>query len=92
MGRVSLEKDIARSRSITVRLTELEYDVVRNDSANAGLSLSNYCRRQILKGTVSVQYSIKASMKELTAITRQMTGIGTNLNQIAKYYHTCKVR
>ena len=88
MGRTILEKEIARDRNITVRLTEAEYDVVRNDAASAGLSISNYCREQILKGAVPVQYSIKANIDELTDITRQMSGIGNNLNQIAKYYHT----
>ena len=88
MGRTSLEKEIARNRNITVRLTETEYDIVRNDAASAGLSISNYCRKQVLKGSVSVQYSIKANMEELTNITRQMFGIGNNLNQIAKYFHT----
>ena len=64
MGRTSLEKEIARNRNITVRLTETEYDIVRNDAASAGLSISNYCRKQILKGAVPVQYSIKASIRD----------------------------
>ena len=88
MGRASLENEIARNRNITVRLTETEYDIVRNDAASAGLSISNYCRKQILKGAVPVQYSIKVRMEDLISMTRQMSGIGNNLNQIAKYYHT----
>ena len=58
----------------------------------AGLSRSEYIRQLILNGTVPVRYEIVADMDDLKKLVGEYGKIGSNLNQIAKYFNTGGMR
>lgn len=86
--RPKIDHESKRGKSVNVRLTNIEYECIQESARRAGMSLSEYCRTQTLKGKVGIYYPIVADMKELREVARQLAPIGNNLNQIAQYFHT----
>ena len=74
---------------ITLKLTDIELNIVNRAATMAGLSRSEYIRQLILNGTVHVRYEIVADMDDLKKLVGE---IGSNLNQIAKYFNTGGMR
>lgn len=58
----------------------------------AGLSASAYIRKLLLKGNVNITYEVVADVPELQKLTAEFGKIGSNLNQIARYFHLGGVR
>lgn len=77
---------------ITLKLTDIELNIVNRAATMAGLSRSEYIRQLILNGTVPVRYEIVADMDDLKKLVGEYGKIGSNLNQIAKYFNTGGMR
>ena len=75
---------------ITLKLTDIELNIVNHAATMAGLSRSEYIRQLILNGTV--RYEIVADMDDLKKLVGEYGKIGSNLNQIAKYFNTGGMR
>lgn len=88
MSRPEKEKELSRSRHITLRLTETQYQTINDAAKEAKLSRSDYIRQQLLKGKVIVTYDFRVDIPELQKLTSEYHNIGNNLNQIAKYFNT----
>ena len=85
MGQPKKELPPARTRKLTVRLTEEMYDVIHKDAEAAMISDSECVRRILLKRTIkyvpTVIHDDTAILEEL----RRINKVGSNLNQIARY-------
>ena len=77
---------------ITLKLTDIELNIVNRAATMTGLSRSEYIRQLILNGTVPVRYEIVADMDNLKKLVGEYGKIGSNLNQIAKYFNTGGMR
>ena len=77
---------------ITLKLTDIELNIVNRAATMVGLSRSEYIRQLILNGTVPVRYEIVADMDDLKKLVGEYGKIGSNLNQIAKYFNTGGMR
>ena len=88
MARPKKEKDLRKSRHISLRLTETEYEVYKEFARRGGFTLSELIRRFLTNGKVSYQMPIVADMPQLKEITAQLAAIGNNLNQIARYLNS----
>ena len=71
----------------TVRMNEFEYEMVCGRAKDAGLSISNYIRHQAVFGKVENHFQIVADFPQLEVITRELSRIGNNLNQLTQYFH-----
>ena len=76
-----------RSRQLVVRFTESEFDTISSGARDAGMSLSAYVRHLAVCGKVDVHYHLARDSEDLGAILAQLGKIGSNLNQIARYYN-----
>ncbi len=76
-----------KSHLVTARLNDIQYEHVCNAANDAGLSISDYLRHQAVFGKVENHIQIVADFKELEAITRELSAIGNNLNQLTRYFH-----
>ena len=65
----------------------IELNIVNRAATMVGLSRSEYIRQLILNGTVPVRYEIVADMDDLKKLVGEYGKIGSNLNQIAKYFN-----
>lgn len=81
IGRPRKAPDEQRSESLpAVRVTAAERVFVEAQAAEAGLSLSDYCRRLILRRAIGPARST-SDEAALVALNR----VGVNLNQIARH-------
>ena len=46
----------------------------------------------VLEGKIAIRYEVVADIPELQKLTAEFGKIGSNLNQIARYFHTGGVR
>ena len=76
-----------RSRQLVVRFTESEFDTISSGAKDAGMSLSAYVRHLAVNGKVDVHYRLAHDSEDLGAVLAQLGKIGSNLNQIARYYN-----
>ena len=82
------KKDISRPYRITIRFTDTEYHHIIDTAKEAGLTLSEYIRKMTLEGKITFHFETVADMTELQKLTHEIGKIGSNLNQIAKYFNT----
>ena len=92
MTRPQKEKELSRSHHITLRLTDMEYELVMNRAKESGISRSNYIRIQRVGGAGVMKYEIVADIPELQKLTAEFGKIGNNLSQIAKYFNMGGIR
>lgn len=92
MARPKKEKELARSHLIAFRLTDVEYDLVTRMAKEAGLSASAYIRKLLLDGKINITYEVVADVPELQKLAAEFGKIGSNLNQIARYFHMGGIR
>ena len=65
MARPKKDKVLTNSHLISLRLTDTQYQVISETARQANLSLSEYIRRQLSKGKVTMKYEIVADVPEL---------------------------
>lgn len=82
IGRPKRAAGEGRAAVIALRVTEVERAEIEARAARSGLSLSDYCRRVLLK------HRVRAATAKTTqtdaAVLVEMNRIGVNLNQIAR--------
>ncbi len=87
MARPKKENELTHTQHINLRLTDTQYEIICKAAEQAGLSLSEYIRKQIMKGKVTAKYEIVADVPELKKLVAEFGKIGSNLNQIARHFN-----
>jgi len=79
------KKQNPRLKNIVIRVNDKEHKEIENKADNLGLTISDYGRQLMLKGSVlSVQKS--ESLGESTGVDRRtIIGLANNLNQLTRY-------
>ena len=72
---------------ITIRLSDELYQRIMVDAREARISPVEYVRQMITKGRVTIRQEIIAEIPELKKVIAELGKIGSNLNQIARYYN-----
>lgn len=92
MARPKKEETVFRGKRITVRFSDSEYETVNKYAREANLTVSEYIRKLAVGDTVTIRYDIVADMPELQRLAAEFGKIGSNLNQIARYFNMGGVR
>ena len=87
MARPKKETEKYRNHRITIRFTDLEYSIVETAARQTNMSLAAYVRTQVLKGQVHTKIEIVTDVPEIKKLLAEFGKIGSNLNQIAKYFN-----
>lgn len=87
MARKKMPIEEKKTHITTVRMNEFEYEMVCGRAKDTGLSISNYIRHQAVFGKVENHFQIVADFPKLEIITRELSRIGNNLNQLTQYFH-----
>ena len=88
MARPKKEKELKHNHQIMLRLTDTEYEIVAANAKHANLPLAEYARKQIMNKKVIAKYEIVADVPELKKLIAEFGKIGSNLNQIARYFNS----
>ena len=76
-----------KTHQITVRLDDLGYQMICDAAKDAGISCAEYLRQQGIFGKVERTFYVTADIPKLEELSRQLSGIGNNLNQLTQYFH-----
>lgn len=87
MARPKKENELTYTHHINLRLTNTQYEIICKAAEQADLSMSEYIRRQLIKGKVIAKYEIVADVPELKKLIAEFGKIGSNLNQIARHFN-----
>ena len=70
-----------------LRLNDTEYDIVTENAQTANLPVAEYARKQVMNQRITMKYEVVADVPELKKLISEFGKIGSNLNQIAKYFN-----
>lgn len=87
MARPKKEKELKRNHPVMLRFTDMEYEIITENAAKAGLPLAEFLRKQVMKEKVIAKYEIVADIPELKKLVAELGKIGSNLNQIARHFN-----
>ena len=87
MTRPQKETDIKREHRVTIRLTDTEFSIIENAATPAEMSISEYMRTQTMEGKVNARFEIVANVDQIKKLIGEFGKIGSNLNQIARYFN-----
>ena len=87
MTRPQKEMDVKREHRVTIRLTDIEFSIIENAAEQAEMSISEYMRTQTMEGNVTARFEIVADVDEIKKLIGEFGKIGSNLNQIARYFN-----
>lgn len=92
MARPKKEKELALGNIITIRLNDTELEHLNRSAELLNLSRPEYLRSLITEKPLELKYEIVAESSTIRELCAEVGNIGSNLNQIAKYFHTGGVR
>jgi len=75
-----------RNRAVTVRMSDSEYDSLRDKVRESGLSQQSYIISAVLDSSVTTSDTIdvlKDISRTFAGVEQQLRGLGTNVNQMA---------
>ena len=81
------EEQQRKTHNIRVRLDAAQYDLIQSAASSAGMSISEYIRRQAVYGKVEIHNHIVADFPKLEKLAQEFGAIGNNLNQLTRYFH-----
>ena len=87
MARPKKDKCITYTKDVHFRLTETEYEILQKTAQDGNLSISEYVRKVLNNQKVIVNYNLVADVPEIKKLLAEFGKIGSNLNQIAKYFN-----
>ena len=87
MVRPKKQKELKRNHHIMLRLNDTEYDIVTENAQTANLPVAEYARKQVMNQRITMKYEVVADVPELKKLISEFGKIGSNLNQIAKYFN-----
>lgn len=88
MTKRNVDDKYKRNTVITLRLTDMELATLDKACDNTGLSRSDYLRNLIMQNTPKIHFEIIADMDVLRKLVSEYGKIGSNLNQIAKFFNS----
>ena len=92
MMRKNTNKTPPKSRHVDLRVDQKTYDQIEAMARAANLSVSEYIRQMLVKGTVTVKYEHIFEAPLVRQALAELGHIGSNINQIARHYNGGGVR
>ncbi len=78
-GRPAKEESKKLTRSINLKLTGTDFDMITERAESVGMKPTQYARQMVLNGSIKSRYT-----KEELDLRRKIAGMANNLNQVAR--------
>ena len=82
------QTELSHPNFVAVRLSDTEITILDQACASLGTTRSEYLRRLLTEKRIYNNVEIVADIKLLRKLVGEYGKIGSNLNQIAKYFNT----
>ena len=87
MTRPKKDESLTKTKDVHLRMSETEYEILLERSTASNMTVSNFIRNALDKQNVITKYEIIADVKEIKKLIGELGKIGSNLNQIARYFN-----
>lgn len=78
---------IIQTKDVHLRMSETEYEILLERATASNMTVSDFIRNALDKQNVITKYEIIADVKEIKKLIGELGKIGSNLNQIARYFN-----
>lgn len=68
-------------------MSKTEYEILLEKVTTSNMTVSDFIRNVLDKQNVIIKYEITADVKEIKKLIGELGKIGSNLNQIARYFN-----
>ena len=82
------KKEEKRTKVLNIRLTEMEYELLKEEAKSQNQPLSKYARHILTTKKVEIHYDLNPEDDTQKALLREHHKIGINLNQIARHLNS----
>ena len=87
MTRPKKEETLAKTKDVHLRMNETEYDLLAERANANSMTVSDFIRNALVNQKVIIKYEITADVPEIKKLISEFGKIGSNLNQIARYFN-----
>lgn len=87
MTRPKKDEQTVRSNSIHIRMNDTEYELLQERANAVNMSIAEFIRNALDNQQVTIKYELVADVPEIKKLIGEFGKIGSNLNQIARYFN-----
>lgn len=87
MTRPKKDEALTKTKDVHLRMNETEYEILLERATASNMTVSDFIRNALDKQNVITKYEIIADVKEIKKLIGELGKIGSNLNQIARYFN-----
>lgn len=82
------QSELLHPHFVAVRLSDIEIELLDQNASILGVSRSEYLRKLLIEKEICNRIEIVADIKILRKLVSEYGKIGSNLNQIARYFNS----
>ena len=81
------DKALTKTKDVHLRMNETEYEILLERATATNMTVSDFIRNALNSQNVIIKYEITADVPEIKRLIGELGKIGSNLNQIARYFN-----
>ena len=87
MTRPKKDESIAKTKDVHLRMNETEYEILLERATATNMTVSDFIRNALNNQNIIIKYELTADVPEIKKLIGEFGKIGSNLNQIARYFN-----
>ena len=87
MTRPKKDEALTKTKDVHLRMNETEYEILLERATATNMTVSDFIRNALVNQKVIIKYEIIADVPEIKKLISEFGKIGSNLNQIARYFN-----
>ena len=87
MTRPKKDEALTKTKDVHLRMNETEYEILLERATATNMTVSNFIRNALDRQNVIIKYEITADVPDIKKLIGELGKIGSNLNQIARYFN-----
>lgn len=87
MTRPKKDETLTKTKDVHLRMNETEYELLLERATATNMTVSDFIRNALNSQNVVIKYEITADVPEIKRLIGELGKIGSNLNQIARYFN-----
>ena len=81
------DEALTKTKDVHLRMNETEYEILLERATATNMTVSDFIRNALNSQNVIIKYEITADVPEIKRLIGELGKIGSNLNQIARYFN-----
>lgn len=87
MTRPKKDESLTKTKDVHLRMNETEYEILLERATATNMTVSDFIRNALNNQNIIIKYELTADVPEIKKLIGEFGKIGSNLNQIARYFN-----